>query len=65
MTGSWGFKCADGPLAGQVVMMVKPTEVGALFRVAGLEGVTHVYRFAGNRFEYVGPGPDQDQRGPA
>lgn len=65
MSGSWGFACADGPLTGEVVMLVKPTEVGALLRVAGPDQLTYLYRFAGNRFEYAGPGPDQDEADPA
>ena len=65
MTGSWGFACVDGPLVGEVLMLVQPTEVGSLFRIAGLQRGTHVYRFAGNRFVYVGPGPDQEVPAPA
>jgi hypothetical protein len=65
MTGSWGFACVDGPLVGEVLMLDKPTAVDSLFRVSGLQPATHVYRFAGNRFVYVGPGPDQDAPDPA
>jgi hypothetical protein len=46
-------------------MLDKPTEIGSLFRVAGLERETHVYRFAGTLFVYVGPGPEADEPDPA
>lgn len=54
MAGSWGFACADGPLEGEVLMLSAPADLGSLWTVSGADGAAHVYRYAGNHFDYVG-----------
>ena len=48
----------DGPLAGQVLMLSKPTDVGSLWTVNGPDGSAYTYRYAGNHFAFVGPDMD-------
>jgi hypothetical protein len=58
MTGGRGFACADGPLAGVVLMLAEEPEPGSLWVAADADGTKHMYVFHGNQFEYSPPGPE-------
>jgi hypothetical protein len=58
MAGSRGYECVDGPLAGVILMTIGQPETGTMWNVEGADGATHVYRFAGHRFEYFTPSTD-------
>ena len=55
MTGRRGYQCADGPLAGAIVTVDDDSGAGSLWIVQGPEDSHHVYRFCGDRFEFVEP----------
>jgi hypothetical protein len=53
MTGSRGYVCSDGPLAGTVLMLNEDAETGSLWSVADAGGVSCVYQFVVNHFEHA------------
>ena len=61
MTGSRGFVCVGGPVAGNVVMLAETAESGSLWNVEDATGTSHRYRFTGSRFEHSPTGaPPED-----
>jgi hypothetical protein len=64
MTGSRGFACADGPLAGVVLLMSDEPESGSVWVAAGSDGTKHRYLFNRNHFEHAPPDPEADARAP-
>ena len=56
MTGSRGYVCADGPLAGTVLMLNEGAEPGTLWSVTDAEGVSCVYQFVVHHFEHAPDG---------
>jgi hypothetical protein len=64
MTGSRGYVCTDGPLAGTVLMLPEEAVSGSLWIVSDGDIAQHVYRFIGNHFEHAPQGPaDPSPRG--
>lgn len=53
MTGSRGYVCSDGPLAGTVLMLGETAEPGSLWSAPDASGTNLVYRFVSNHFEHV------------
>lgn len=64
MSGSRGYVCADGPLAGTVLMLTEEAEIGSLWIVSDSDGAQHVYQFVGNHFAHEPSDPDHDTHGP-
>jgi len=55
MTGSRGYQCTDGPLAGVIVMVTENTSAGTRWNVQGPDGAQHLYLFRGDHFEHCAP----------
>ncbi len=55
MTGSRGYLCSDGPLAGVVLMVTDQTEPGTMWNALGPDGAVYLYEFRGDHFNYSGP----------
>jgi hypothetical protein len=64
MTGSRGYACADGPLAGTILMLDVEPEPGSLWMVADQHGTTHVYQYKHHHFDYAGPDPHLEVQPP-
>ena len=61
MAGSRGYQCIDGPLAGEVLMITGPLEVGTSWNVPAADGSTLVYVFRGDHFALSRPSPVPDE----
>jgi hypothetical protein len=59
VAGSRGYACADGPLAGQVLMLSETTMVGSLWTVTVGDG-TYTYRYTGTGFDFVSSNSDAE-----
>lgn len=61
MLSSRGYQCMDGPLAGEVLMITGPLEVGTSWNVLAEDGSTLVYEFRGDHFAYASLSPAVDE----
>jgi hypothetical protein len=64
VTGSRGYVCSDGPLAGTVLMLGETAEPGSLWSVPDAGGTNRVYRFVVNHFEHAPSDINLDQWSP-